>query len=143
MVRKLAQLIQLRYDWYVAISKGGLVPACLLGRLTSVNKIDTFCATAYKEKKFDKVELIYKNYSHLRDQKVLLIDDLVDSGATMQAVFDHLSLAWRPKLIHTAVLFKKSGSKFIPDYFAAECEKDRWIEFPWEDDRLLGSFNGK
>lgn len=142
LIQALSKLVRQDFDWYVAIAMGGLVPACLLGKLTGVSKIDTFCAGSYVNQERKDIAIIPKDYSHLTGKKVLVIDDLVDSGFTMQATVDLIKNIWQPKLIQTAVLYKKSDTIFEPDYFVSECLADAWITFPWEDERLLGKYVG-
>ena len=59
----------------------------------------------------------------------MVVDDLVDEGATMQTVAKHLR-SEKPRTLRTAVLFKKPWSAFEPDFFLETLEE--WIVFPWE-----------
>ena len=65
----------------------------------------------------------------MEGKSVLLVDDLVDQGDTMQTMKKFVAENG-PKLLETAVLFKKPWSKTEPDYYL-EVE-DRWIVFPFE-----------
>ena len=48
-MKRLSQKIAEEFDWYVAISRGGLIPTALLSYITQVRKIDTFCIFSYQE----------------------------------------------------------------------------------------------
>lgn len=133
-MKRIAEQIKHReFDWYVAIARGGLVPSCLLAQITGQVKIDTFCASSYdSDRNQGQIISHWKNFEHLTSQRILVIDDLVDSGKTMAAAVKELGL-WNPLSIETAVLYKKDCSVFEPTYFAECVPSDRWIVFPWEE----------
>ena len=65
--------------------------------------------------------------------KVLIVDDVLDSGGTMRAVLDALGKNRRKGDVRSAVLYwKPSADKYgvVPDYHVSELEK--WIVFPHE-----------
>ena len=69
-------------------------------------------------------------------QKVLLVDDLSDTGLTLNKSIDWLK-KYTPiknyiQEIKTACLWKKKSSKFIPDFCPIKLENDPWIVQPTE-----------
>jgi hypothetical protein len=69
-------------------------------------------------------------------QKVLLVDDLSDTGLTLNK-----SIEWLKKYepiknfieeVNTACLWKKKSSKFEPDFCPVKLESDPWIVQPTE-----------
>jgi hypothetical protein len=67
--------------------------------------------------------------------RVLLVDDLVDSGVTLEAVKAHL--LDRPRFpavreVRTAVLWYKACSACRPDYFVEHLADSPWIHQPFE-----------
>ncbi len=64
---------------------------------------------------------------------VLLVDDLVDTGVTLEVVKGHL-LAVHPGIaeIRTAVLWYKACSRIVPDYYADYLADNPWIHQPFE-----------
>jgi hypoxanthine phosphoribosyltransferase len=64
---------------------------------------------------------------------VLLADDLVDSGETLQAVLPELKRRY-PKIeeLRTAVLWYKAVSVYRPDYYVEHLEDSPWIHQPFE-----------
>ena len=68
----------------------------------------------------------------LGDQ-VLLVDDLVDSGITLEVVKRHL-LSEYPELkaVRTAVIWYKACSNVVPDYYASYLPESPWIHQPFE-----------
>lgn len=63
----------------------------------------------------------------LRDAQVLVVDDVADTGGTLQLVAETI----RPHVaeLRTAVLYEKPRSQVRCDYVWRRT--DRWIEFPW------------
>ena len=69
-------------------------------------------------------------------QKVLLIDDLSDTGLTLNKSIEWLK-NYEPtkdfiKEVKTACLWKKKSSKFEPDFCPVRLESDPWIVQPTE-----------
>ena len=69
-------------------------------------------------------------------QKVLLVDDLSDTGLTLNKSIDWLK-KYEPiknyiKDIKTACLWKKKSSTFMPDYCPIKLNNDPWIVQPTE-----------
>lgn len=65
----------------------------------------------------------------IRGRSVLVVDDLVDEGDTMDTILAYLAKL-SPKKLITAVLFIKPWSRFKPDFYLETV--DRWVVFPWE-----------
>jgi len=65
--------------------------------------------------------------------RVLLVDDMVDSGHTLAAVFEELPRRF-PHIteLKTAVLWWKACSVFKPDYFVEYLADNPWIHQPFE-----------
>jgi uncharacterized protein len=72
-------------------------------------------------------------------EHVLLVDDMVDSGHTLQAVHDELPRRFPLiKELRTAVLWWKGCSVFKPDYFVEYLPDNPWIHQPFEVYDSLG-----
>lgn len=126
---------QEKFDLVVGISRGGLMPALIMSQAWDV-PLDIIVTSSY-DKEDQQTQLKIGKPSYLcfpdinKDSKILIVDDLVDSGKTMQAVVD-LYKEKGFKNIKTSVLIYKRESKFDPDYFAAGADEGVWIEFPYE-----------
>lgn len=133
IVASLSRDIANRYspDVLVFIAKGGLIPARLLLDYLDISEIGFVEVKFYKsigstmEKPFVKSMAI----PSVTDKNVLIVDDVVDSGRTMQLIMGIVS-SQRPREIKTASLFVKPWSTFIPDFYHAMTAD--WIVFPWE-----------
>jgi hypoxanthine phosphoribosyltransferase len=64
--------------------------------------------------------------------RVLLVDDICGSGATMQTVAAVIRGVLRPRLLRTAVLCRNAGATYTPDTWVWDVAD--WTCFPWEDD---------
>ena len=68
--------------------------------------------------------------------KILLCDDLSDTGVTLNKSIDWLkkypALKGNIKEIKTAVLWKKKDSTFEPDFCAQKLDSNPWIVQPFE-----------
>ncbi|MEP6941982.1 MAG: phosphoribosyltransferase [Betaproteobacteria bacterium] len=65
--------------------------------------------------------------------RILLVDDMVDSGHTLEAVHRELPLRF-PHIsdIRTAVVWYKQCSVFKPDYYVSYLPDNPWIHQPFE-----------
>ena len=72
----------------------------------------------------------YLDTDDITGLKVLLVDDVADTGHTLKLVQDQL----RPRVaeLRTAVLYHKPQSVVVPDF--AWRATNRWIVFPWSAD---------
>jgi hypoxanthine phosphoribosyltransferase len=136
MKRIARQIEGMEFDWYIAIARGGLIPAAMLAQITDQRNIDTFCIKRYgKDNKEIAISNIEdKNLSHLNFKRILIIDDILDNGRTMDYVRKHVSL-YKPKEIKIACLYWKPRSIVTPDFYLSACDNETWIEFFWEKDQ--------
>ncbi|HSV28437.1 MAG TPA: xanthine phosphoribosyltransferase [Candidatus Omnitrophota bacterium] len=108
----------------VAVARGGLVPAAIVARELDVKLVETVCISSYDSKVQGEPEVI-KGLGGDGDGW-LVVDDLVDSGATVRTV-----RAMLPKA-HYATLYAKPEGLPLVDTFVAEIDQPVWIIFPWE-----------
>jgi hypoxanthine phosphoribosyltransferase len=65
--------------------------------------------------------------------RVLLVDDLADSGATLKAVMHQLKTSYAPITeLRSAVIWTKGVSGFTPDYSVEYLSTNPWIHQPFE-----------
>lgn len=76
-------------------------------------------------------EDIAKQYNTLGD-KILLVDDLLDSGVTLAAVHSYLEKKYHSNVL-TAVLWKKECSPVTADFYVNDMPSDAWIVQPFEN----------
>ncbi len=98
----------------VTIPRGGLVLSGWLSYLLNIPEVIMQATLDH--------ELIGLHSFGEEDIPTLIVDDLIDTGVTLQP-YKNLQFT-------TAALFKKPWSKVNPTYFVKETED--WIVFPWE-----------
>ncbi len=118
-------------DFIIAIARGGLVPARLLSDFLYVKdlvslKADHWGVTAAKD---GQARISYGINLDLTGKKVLVVDDITDTGQSMILAVDHVK-ALNPLEVKTATLYHLVDSKFKPDYYGHERDW-AWIIFPW------------
>lgn len=111
----------------VAITRGGLVPAAIVARELELRLIDTVCVSSYDHRDQGKVTVLKAAAGDGADsENILIIDDLVDTGATARVVRDMLPKA------HFATVYAKPAGRPLVDTFVTEVSQDTWIYFPWD-----------
>ncbi|HEB67290.1 MAG TPA: phosphoribosyltransferase, partial [Gammaproteobacteria bacterium] len=63
-------------------------------------------------------------------QRVLLVDDVNDTGDTLRAAVEHLRERGAAE-VRVAVLHDKPGSRFQVDYRGQRIRGWRWLIYPW------------
>ena len=125
--RRLARMLAKRgpFTGIVAVARGGLVPAAILARELDIRMVETVCIASYGE---DDTQSAVEVLKPLRGDGAgwLVVDDLVDSGATVAVIRAMLPNA------HYATLYAKPAGRPVVDSFVTEVEQGVWIVFPWE-----------
>lgn len=130
-----------RPELLVAISRGGYVPARYLcdflgiSALTSI-KVQHYAPGAEKQ---HRAWIKYPLSGRIEDQRVLLVDDVNDTGDTLIAALEHLR-GFGARQIRTAVLHEKLTTGRRADYRVVEVRDWHWIIYPWAVFEDLGSF---
>ena len=115
----------------VCITRGGLVPAAIVAREIGIRVVETICIASYHEEQkqgeLQVLKSIAKDVVGNSDgSDLLVIDDLVDTGATAKVVRELLPKA------HFATIYAKPLGRPMVDTFVTEVSQDTWIYFPWD-----------
>ena len=112
----------------VAITRGGMAPAMIVARELDVRTIDTISIKSYdRQKQSETVVLKAPDAALMGDGTgILIVDDLVDSGKTLEVV-----RKMYPKA-HFATVYAKPKGRPQVDTFITEVSQDTWIFFPWD-----------
>ena len=118
-------------DIIVAVCRGGLVPARILADLTETATVATLQIKHYVgiAQTGNEPELLQSLGQRLDGKKVLLVDDIADSGETLKLAQQHL-MAQGAKEVKIATLYTKPKSLTVPDFW--EKQTDSWVVFPWD-----------
>lgn len=66
----------------------------------------------------------------IKPKNILVVDDLVDTGITIKKLIKNIKQL--DMNVKTAVIFYKTCSPIIPEYYAEKVDEHIWIYFPWE-----------
>ena len=112
----------------VAITRGGLVPAAIVARELNIRVIDTISVKSYDNQDQKQAQVIKAPQDVLMGDGsgILVIDDLVDSGKTLELV-----RKLYPKA-HFATIYAKPHGRPQVDTYITEVSQDTWIFFPWD-----------
>ncbi len=118
-------------DLILGLARGGLIISRLLSDFLKVKEIDTLQLEYYKtiNQKKSSPRLINDFSCNIKNRKILICDDLVDTGETMDFISNYIR-SRGCDVMKTATLHKKPHSKFTPDFYIQEV--DAWIIYPWE-----------
>ena len=118
-----------RFDLVVGVARGGMPVAMVVSDHLGVKVDFVNVKSSDGTAKRGAPRILSTLTEGIRGKNLLVVDDLVDQGDTMQTVERHLN-EHQPGLLETAVLFKKPWSRVDPDYYLEVV--DRWIVFPFE-----------
>ena len=118
-------------DAIISILRGGIIPARLLADRLEITNIGTIEVKLYISagRKGEKPYIRQPLTLPIKDKRVLLVDDVSDSGLTLEFALQAISL-YMPVEVKTATLYMKPWTRLVPDYYAEEV--DKWVVFPWE-----------
>jgi len=117
----------------IAITRGGLVPAAIVARELNIRVVESVSVKSYDHQSQGEVRVIKAIAPELiaaanSGQRLLVVDDLVDTGATARIVREMLPGA------HFATVYAKPKGRDMVDTFITEVSQDTWIFFPWDLD---------
>lgn len=118
-------------DIIIAVARGGLLPAGALAYALGLKLADAINVEFYTdvhETLPDPVLLEpLLDVDAIRGKKLLVVDDVADSGRTLALVLEILQA--QGAAARSAVLYSKSASVVEPSYVWRRT--DEWIVFPW------------
>lgn len=123
----------------VGIARGGLLPAVILSHLLNLPLL----LVEYSSKTGNGDDKNHKNVLPLveaQDGNVLVVDDICDSGGTLNEVAAHFTSCG--VIVYTATLYYKIQltPKIVPDYVWKTIPLDAgWVMFPYERNEYLTS----
>jgi len=130
----LEQIEVYKPDALVAVARGGMTLAQLIGEAMDTREVYSVNSILYEDtKKLDHCKVF--NIPNLENRrKVVLIDDIVDSGESMKYIIAKLQNLYPECEFKIATLFYKPTACLQPDFTVKEAK--HWIEFFWEIDLL-------
>lgn len=116
----------------VAVARGGMTLAHALAQGLDLRDVQSLRTELYdSQNKRDKIEL-FGSCSFGAKRRVLVVDDIADSGETLICVMEYLEKNFKDIEFKVATLFYKKTSLYQPHYSINEAKA--WIDFFWEAD---------
>jgi len=135
-----------KFDKILCLARGGLRVGDQLSRIYDL-PLAILATSSYREAAgtqqgdLDIAQYITMTRGELSG-RVLLVDDLVDSGITLERVGRHLKERYPAVTdVRTAVLWHKGCSKIKPDYAVQFLPTNPWIHQPFEEYDTLRPHN--
>jgi len=119
----------------VGIARGGLTLAHCMAEGLDIREVQTLRTELYdgtcKREEISVFDTCFFNGV----KRVLVVDDISDSGETLLAIMKHLKKKYPEISFKSATLFYKETSLYEPDFWMNDA--DDWIDFFWERDFKL------
>lgn len=148
---QLVKKINEPFDVIVCVLRGGAIPGVIIanelgidevlgikvaqkGQITGTGK----GAGSYKAE--EAVVQIPLNEFPLEGKRILIVDDVLDSGESLKTVVNLIEKR-NPENVKVAVMQVKTYSEFKPDYFVEE--KENWLFYPWMSKKELEEMREK
>ena len=118
-------------DLIVGVARGGLIPAGAIGYAIGVKAMGAINVEFYTDigQTLDEPIILSPQLDtdSLKGKKVLVVDDVADSGKTLDLVVNFLEET--ADEVRSAVVYTKPKTIFEPDY--SWKKTDKWINFAW------------
>jgi hypoxanthine phosphoribosyltransferase len=119
-------------DLIVAIGRGGWIPGRLLSDYLGIANLAELKVEHYTATHMHKEARVrYPLSADPTGQRVLLVDDVTDTGDSFAVTLDHIRGKGEPAELRTLALHHKTVSPYEPHYYGAKVAKWRWIIYPW------------
>jgi len=130
--KTLTKKIDWEFDTIIGIARGGLTLSHILGEYYDIREVYAINTIGYDDdKKLDHTEIF--NIPDIRDARdILIVDDIVDSGETLDLVLTTLTDRYPKCNFKSASLLYKHSASIQPDWFVKEAKV--WIDFFWSVD---------
>ena len=130
--KKMAKQIKDEFDPEVilAVARGGLTLGHSLAVALNNRNLFTLNSIHYEEsKKLDTIE-IFNIPDMSKFSKILLVDDIIDSGESMVEIKRALFKIYPNLDVKIATIFYKPKALLLPEFKVKEA--DDWVEFFWD-----------
>ena len=119
----------------VGVARGGLIPATMMSHATGF----PMTAIHHSNRDADRVGVFGQELTEILaygDQTVVFVDDICDTGRTYQEIVEIVK-EFRPECenVEFTCLIEKYLTHFTVDLAGLTICDNRWIVFPWEDNR--------
>jgi xanthine phosphoribosyltransferase len=131
-LKALIQKIDQPFDAILGIARGGLSMAQMLGEYYDLREVYAINTIGYEESEKLHSVTVFNIPNLQKSQRVLIVDDIVDSGDTLVEVLKILQKHYPHIDFLTASLFYKPTANIEPTWYVKEPQG--WIDFFWSKD---------
>lgn len=131
-LKELTQKIDREFDVILAVARGGLSMGQMLGEFYDIREVYAINTMGYEGYTKLKEVTVFNIPSLQMTKRVLIVDDIVDSGDTLVAVLKVLEAKYPNIEFFTAAIFYKPTAVIEPTWWVKEPKG--WIEFFWSED---------
>ncbi|MDD5211348.1 MAG: phosphoribosyltransferase family protein [Sulfuricurvum sp.] len=121
-------------DTIVAITRGGMTMSHALSMALNIRNLQSIRCESYDDDTQRESLFIQEECDFTQSKRVLIADDIVDSGKTLHVLIPVLQKRYPAILFATVSLFTKPTALVQPNYSLHEAHD--WIDFFWERDFL-------
>lgn len=123
-IKLLGEKIDYEPDCIVGVARGGVIPAVLLARHLKVRDMHTIKVRSEGEERRIMADI----FIDIEDKKVLLVEDMLESGKSMVVVKEYLENMGAE--VQTACLYIMPHTETKPEFYLKEVLEVQ--RFPWE-----------
>jgi hypoxanthine phosphoribosyltransferase len=127
---------KVEFSYIVALSRGGLIPGVVLSHKLNLRLVPISWSTRDHE---NKESNCWVPEDINNGKKVLVVDDIVDSGEALRTMFEDWNLSVCKKLdynnIYVASLIYNKDQSIVPNFYGTKISRKKvpeWFEFWWE-----------
>lgn len=135
--RRLAEIIRaygFKPDLVVAIARGGYVPARLLCDFLDVHDLVSI-QVLHWGKAAEITAVAHVKYPYdldLTGKRVLLVDDIVDTGDSVIVAQEFIQSRWKSLELKVAAMqWISPVAKIKPDFYVEDVREWIWYQYPW------------
>lgn len=120
----------IQFDAIVSIARGGFPPARFLCDFLNIERLYSVQIKHYASgaEQQEEAEVLNKSLGDIENRKILLADDVNDSGKSLKTALELLEPA---ALIKTAVLHENETSEIKADFAGERFSEWKWLIYPW------------
>ena len=136
LVRKINKS-KVEFNYIVALSRGGLIPGVVLSHKLDLRLVPINWST--RDNPMDREYNCWIPEDINEGKKVLVVDDIIDSGEALRTMFEDWSSSVSNKLnaenIYIASLIYNKDQSIVPNFYGTKISRKKtpeWFEFWWE-----------
>lgn len=128
---------KVKFNYIVALSRGGLIPGVVLSHKLELRLVPISWST--RDNPMDREYNCWIPEDINNGKKILVVDDIIDSGEALRTMFEDWNSSVGMKLdysnIYIASLIYNKDQSIVPEFYGTKISRKKtpeWFEFWWE-----------